>query len=141
MTSRRGLLSKFISCYYQQGLAGAVRIAARWLTRRSPAILKLIVWTPTYQLNPRCVTGHPPRHRSGSPSSAYDSIRHALEELGIGVEPVRIDVRGYQSYMENAAYPPNYPEGRYSAYLPEKSLEHFLSAKFLELKDDDVLRL
>ena len=67
-------------------------------------------------------------------------IINDLRSAGIPVRELSIDLKEYQQWIQRAGYPENanyYSAGR-APNFPEKSLEHYLSAKFLEMRADDV---
>jgi 2-polyprenyl-3-methyl-5-hydroxy-6-metoxy-1,4-benzoquinol methylase len=66
-----------------------------------------------------------------------ERLSQRLQTLGIMVHDYIIDVAAYRDYFDRARYTQNYPD-YYSFNLPEKSLEHFLAARFLELAAGDV---
>jgi hypothetical protein len=70
------------------------------------------------------------------PHTNEENIKIVIEDLkkyGIKISETCIDVAKYQQYLRAVDYPQNYP-GYYSGNLPEKSLEHFLSLTYLDLK-------
>ncbi len=62
-----------------------------------------------------------------------------LEGNGLTLKDYQINVEDYHSYLKQANYPQfaYYKAGKASNF-PEKSLEHYLAAQFLELGKDDV---
>ena len=60
-----------------------------------------------------------------------------LVELKIPVSKIEVDKVEYDEYVHKAGYKSQYP-AYYSDNFPEKSLEHFLCYKFLELKPGQV---
>jgi SAM-dependent methyltransferase len=60
-----------------------------------------------------------------------------LERRGFPVEEITLDAAAYRAYFEAAGYAQKYPD-YYSFNLPEKSLEHFVAARLLELGPADV---
>lgn len=70
-------------------------------------------------------------------TEVMDRISSKLEELGYPVIPLQIDPEEYRAYFAEADYKGKYPE-YYSFNLPEKSLEHFLAAKMLNLNSQDI---
>jgi glycosyltransferase involved in cell wall biosynthesis len=66
-----------------------------------------------------------------------DTIVQKLQELGISVEDYWIDLSDYQEYSKSARYEEDFP-GYYSFNLPEKTLEHYIANKLLQLDSQDV---
>jgi SAM-dependent methyltransferase len=66
-----------------------------------------------------------------------DSIIVGLRAVGVRVEALTLDVDEYRAYFETAGYTTYYPT-YYDFNLSEKSLEHFIAAKLLELNRNDV---
>jgi SAM-dependent methyltransferase len=73
-------------------------------------------------------------------SDAQDKIVQELQRDGYDVHPYIIDVADYRGYLERANYADfrDYYQGGRSPNFVEKSLEHYLATKFLELSKDDV---
>jgi SAM-dependent methyltransferase len=69
--------------------------------------------------------------------SALHAITRDLSACGFDLEELTIDPAEYRAYFNAAGYAGRYPD-YYSFNLPEKSLEHFLAAKLLQLGPDDV---
>jgi SAM-dependent methyltransferase len=73
------------------------------------------------------------------------SLDQRLEEdfraMGLALRPFRIDIRGYQAYLEQAAYPVSYYGGGLdpAQNFTEKTLEHYVSLQLLQLKPGQVL--
>jgi Glycosyltransferase len=65
-----------------------------------------------------------------------DLISSSLSQLGIEVIDYTVDIDEYQQFFQDAEYIKNFPQYNFS--LPEKSLEHYLAVKFLELNSNDV---
>lgn len=65
------------------------------------------------------------------------NVINSLKSLGYEVQDYHIDVADYRAYFEQAAYKEKYPN-YYDFNLPEKSLEHYIAAKLLELGPEDV---
>lgn len=57
-----------------------------------------------------------------------------LEHSSIPVEEFRVDSTAYRSYFAKAQYPPDY----YSNNIVEKSLEHYIAARLLDLSPSDT---
>ncbi len=62
-----------------------------------------------------------------------EALVKQLKDAGIKVEPLTIDVADYKRYMQQADY-----SSYKTKILPEKSLEHYVAAKVLELSEKDV---
>lgn len=78
---------------------------------------------------------HNPLVRKGYPSNDSARRRHELEtELNVKVDPIHVDPDEYNRYLSLANYSPRV----YGHSFAEKSLEHFLSVKYLDLNKDDV---
>ena len=75
--------------------------------------------------------------REGYPPITPEHIADSLIHLGIKVEDYIVDVMDYRKYFDDARYKEDFPD-YYPANLPEKSLEHYLAAQFLNLKDSDI---
>jgi SAM-dependent methyltransferase len=71
-----------------------------------------------------------------SPAQA-NKIVQWFTRFGIEVEDYAIDAEEYRQYFQTARYSEDFPN-YYSFNLPEKSLEHFIAAKLLDLSVDDV---
>lgn len=66
-----------------------------------------------------------------------DLIVNRLQIMGLGVYDFEIDVADYQHYFVTARYLGDFPN-YYPFNLPEKSLEHYLAAKLLNLNEKDI---
>jgi hypothetical protein len=66
-----------------------------------------------------------------------DEITQRLQRLGIAVKDFAIDHEDYQAYFGSARYVEDFPT-YYAFNLPEKSLEHYIAAKLLQLDAEDV---
>jgi SAM-dependent methyltransferase len=67
------------------------------------------------------------------------TITQALKKSQIKIQPYQINVAEYRQYLKDA----NYSQYRYYKYgkapnFPEKSLEHYIAAKLLDLNQTDV---
>lgn len=71
-----------------------------------------------------------------SPHIVKDIFSKA-ELSGMDLKPLSIDIDDYRSYAKAAEYSTRYTN-YYSDNIKEKSFEHYLSLKFLEVKDSDV---
>jgi SAM-dependent methyltransferase len=60
-----------------------------------------------------------------------------LAAVGFSVEEITVAPADYHAYFNRAGYAERYPD-YYSFNLPEKSLEHFVAARLLELGPADV---
>jgi glycosyltransferase involved in cell wall biosynthesis len=80
-----------------------------------------------------------PKHLGGVSYNAViiNNIIIGLRSLGYEVERYEIDVADYWTYFEAAAYKEKYPD-YYDFNLPEKSLEHYIAARLLDLNPNDV---
>jgi len=70
----------------------------------------------------------------------HQKVVEELEGSGYNVRPYRIDIPGFRGYLERANYAnfPDYYHGGKSKNFVEKSVEHYLAAKFLDLSSDDI---
>lgn len=68
---------------------------------------------------------------------AINHIGEQLEDCGYPVNALRIVPEEYHEYFSKANYTGKYPK-YYDFNIREKSLEHFLAAKLLELNPQDV---
>jgi SAM-dependent methyltransferase len=73
-------------------------------------------------------------------TNAERAIVAKLKEYAIDVVDYRVDVGDYRGWVERARYEqfPKYYGGGAGDNFAEKSLEHYLAAKFLSLKREDV---
>jgi SAM-dependent methyltransferase len=80
-----------------------------------------------------------PKHLGGVQlnSEVIHSIVIGLQSFGYRVRAYKIDVADYRAYFEEAAYQKKHRD-YYSDNLPEKSLEHYIAARLLDLKPGDV---
>lgn len=69
-----------------------------------------------------------------------DDIFNDFKKNSINVETMVIDVQDYEQYVSKAEYSnfPRYYDGGKAYNFPEKSLEHYLSAKLLGIASDDI---
>lgn len=67
-------------------------------------------------------------------------VAEKFEDEGIPIYSYSVNIEQYKDFVREANYDrfPYYYEGGKSEKFPEKALEHYLAAKFLELKDSDV---
>ncbi|MEK7401488.1 MAG: methyltransferase domain-containing protein [Gemmatimonadota bacterium] len=72
-------------------------------------------------------------------ASSADDVQRALEGTGLSVVPLRVNQREYRDFVARADY------ARFGSYyawnrpsFAEKSLEHYLAAKLLELREGSV---
>lgn len=72
-------------------------------------------------------------------SSIQNEIIEELKKNGVNVVNFKINVNDYKHYVNNAEYYkfPNYNKGKASNFA-EKSLEHYIAAKLLNLSKEDV---
>jgi hypothetical protein len=66
-----------------------------------------------------------------------DRIASRLQIMGFRVYDFEIDLADYKNYFVSARYLEDFPS-YYPFNLPEKSLEHYLAAKLLNLNEKDV---
>jgi SAM-dependent methyltransferase len=66
-----------------------------------------------------------------------DNIIRGLVSLGFELKDFTIDLGDYQRYFVRAGYKEKYPN-YYPSTLYEKSLEHYIAAKLLNLSSNDV---
>ena len=66
-----------------------------------------------------------------------DRIINRLQTMGVKVKNFKIDVADYQHYFAAARYSKDYKD-YYPFSISEKSLEHYLAAKLLNLNESDV---
>ncbi len=71
------------------------------------------------------------------PEGAEERIVNRLRRLGIAVYEYSVDVEDYRRYFAAARYGEDFPN-YYDFNLPEKSLEHYIAAKLLQLDERDV---
>jgi SAM-dependent methyltransferase len=69
--------------------------------------------------------------------AACDKIMKRAENVGLAFSPYRIDVEDFGGYVRKADYKTRYKE-YYPGNLTEKSLEHYIALKLLDMNDDDV---
>ena len=103
------------------------------------AVLKFkenILWDHYYRFIPGMKTKawipHDPR--------IHQQITEGLRRSNYDVRPYRIDVPDLHDYLERAHYArfPDYYRGGKSPNFAEKSLEHYLATKFLDLSREDI---
>ena len=68
---------------------------------------------------------------------SQEKVFQGLVNLGIDVENYEVDVQEYRQYFQDARYVQDFPD-YYSFNLPEKTLEHYIAAKLLQLNDKDI---
>ena len=70
----------------------------------------------------------------------HQEITEELQRSGYEVRPYRIDVSDLHGYLARAKYAkyPAYCRGGRALIFPEKSLEHYLATKFLDLSHEDI---
>jgi SAM-dependent methyltransferase len=92
----------------------------------------------------RCYHAFPgPKIRARVPHQDLEIQNKIIEELkrnGFNVADFVIDVDDYLNYMTDAEYEkfPHYHKGGRTKDFSEKSLEHYLAAKFLDLSKNDL---
>lgn len=85
----------------------------------------------------------PPKYAFGVPHAdprIHEEILKELTYKNFNVVDYKINAGDYKLYLEKARYHrfQGYQQGGESKSFPEKTLEHFLAAKFLELSKQDV---
>lgn len=92
--------------------------------------------------NSRYVAMREPKKKQAVPhdSDVHAAIRHEFEARRCTVRDLKIDVGDYQRYLDAAQYHhyPLYYCGGTARNFPEKSLEHYVAAKLLDLQPGDV---
>lgn len=68
---------------------------------------------------------------------AYPEVKRQLIQIGFDVLPLTIDVKDYKRYLERARYPAPYIPIS-SPSFPEKTLEHYLAFKLLNLRPFEI---
>lgn len=70
----------------------------------------------------------------------YEAIVEDLRSNGIDVQPLRIDLSDYQDYLRDADYAQyrGYLAGGADPRIHVRALEHYIAAKLLDLREDDV---
>ena len=68
---------------------------------------------------------------------AEDRLTERLRSVGFDVQPYEVDVADYRRYFETARYVEAFPD-YYASFRAEKSLEHYLAARLLNLDGRDV---
>jgi hypothetical protein len=91
----------------------------------------------------RYATLRPPKIKSHVPHDdprIHNEIIRELKKEGLDVVDFEIGVNDYKEYLNNAEYSkfPCYYGGDQGTQFTEKSLEHYLAAKLLDLSNDDV---
>jgi SAM-dependent methyltransferase len=80
-----------------------------------------------------------PKHFGGVSynSEIIENIIAGLDSFGYEVKSCEIDVADYRAYFDKAAYKEKYPN-YYDFKLAEKSLEHYIAARLLDLNSNDI---
>jgi SAM-dependent methyltransferase len=80
-----------------------------------------------------------PQKQGGVPQSpeSQEKVVQGLLQLGIEVENYQVDIQEYRQYFQDARYLQDFPD-YYSFNLPEKTLEHYIAAKLLQLNNEDI---
>jgi len=105
------------------------KVRARWVRLK-----KKLRYTVLFILNPRANTTP---YKKGSDSLA---LRHDLQlHTGIEAEPVWVDLSDYTNFVELAGYQHRLGPSYYQNYFGKKTLEHYLTFKFLAFRPNDVL--
>lgn len=68
----------------------------------------------------------------------YEKIKSGFESFDIEVTPYWINIDGFHRWLKEADFPKNYCSS-YGGLFIEKSLEHYVGAKLLELQKGDIL--
>ena len=94
------------------------------------------LWESYYRALPR----HKTRGWIPHKPEIHDAVLQELRAEGYDTQDYIIDPADYRRYLEMANYErfPNYYHGGTSANFTEKSLEHYLAARFLDLSRDDL---
>lgn len=71
------------------------------------------------------------------PSGVLVKIQEGFDQYGIPVRALYLDPEIYRQYFKQARYTERYPD-YYRDNLPEKSFEHFIALKLLEINSRDV---
>jgi SAM-dependent methyltransferase len=73
-------------------------------------------------------------------TDVFNRARVSLNEAGIAVDDLKIDVEDYRRWIERASYPPQcYKESDYGRPIfSQKTLEHYVACKMLDIKKGDV---
>lgn len=66
-----------------------------------------------------------------------DRLAERLRSVGFDVQPYEVDVADYRRYFAAARYVEAFPD-YYASFRAEKSLEHYLAARLLDLDGQDV---
>jgi len=78
--------------------------------------------------------------RKGYPvflADSVDKIAHNIIKSGLAMGDYSVDIEDYQKYFDSAQYKEKY-SANYPNNLAEKSLEHYIAAKLLEINEKDV---
>ncbi|MGD0854884.1 MAG: hypothetical protein ABSA18_03670 [Dehalococcoidia bacterium] len=69
-----------------------------------------------------------------------NAVRESFSKAGITVTDLNIDVEDYRNWIARAAYPPEcYAEEGYGRHVfSQKTLEHYVACKMLDIKNGDV---
>lgn len=114
-----------------KNLVKAVNNPTKAVKRLSLIVREKLFWGKYYsRVREPKILGYVPHDRK----DVVSVIAGALSGNGFNVVPYRVDVDDYRKYLKDAAYRNDY----YKENFPEKSLEHYVAAKLLELRDDDV---
>ena len=90
----------------------------------------------------RCAAIREPKHIGPlpDPGSSAEQLVQALRDAGLEPVALRVDVNDYSGYLARANYQrfPEYLGGGRDPRFHEKTLEHYLAAKILDLDPGDV---
>jgi len=114
-----------------RNLVKAVKNPRKAVKRLSLILKERLFWEKYYsRVREPKIAGFVP-HAS---KNIIDLITKSLSDNGFNVVPFRVDVEDYRTYLKKADYRNDY----YSENFPEKSLEHYVAAKLLDLRDNDI---
>jgi len=146
--ARQGLLLRLARALQPAGVARAIERAADLLRVAGDpsrvAIEEPFVQGPPASAAPPADASAIARIREPKTTEPFnytplvvETIVADLARRGFPVEEIAIDPAAYRAYFAAAGYAERYPD-YYSFNLPEKSLEHFVAAKLLDLGSADV---
>ena len=97
---------------------------------------RTLVWHYNYA----CLRRPKVKGRLSVGRTEQERILQEMKCYNMSIEDLYIDTADYEDYMKNAGYKdfPDYYEGGKGIAFIEKSLEHYVAAKMLELSEDDV---
>jgi SAM-dependent methyltransferase len=73
-------------------------------------------------------------------ADVINEVRTSFKEAGIPVKELKINLEDYHKWIEKANYPPQcYKDADYGRHVfSQKSLEHYIACKMLDIKKGDV---